>query len=170
VTDNNAHELRDRVLQLDSDQATRVLRRLLLEIDPKPAVTDEEVAARATRDADLIRDLSQGVAPAPTPSVHGVLAAIVDEIPDSHPAMRSALDGLKQEGIRLDPGMTISVEILVAAVAGAILRPRVETETVEESDASGQRVTKRKIIEIRGIKDVGKLVKELIPFLRAAGE
>jgi hypothetical protein len=80
--------------------------------------------------------------------------------------MEAALDSVEQENVTLDFGLSLGLAVIVVALAGAILRPRVETHHERIDDPQGASVDRSStIVEVRGVNDVGKLLKSVLPFL-----
>lgn len=156
------------IAMLEEHQLVLVLRQLLLEVDPEPAVTEDELAQRKTADETLLRDIAAAlhVESAQEADLRAVLVTMADQVPELHPAMAAAIAAAGREDMTLDAGLAFELGVIVVALAGAILRPRVTLNRREQSDEHDRtEVEETLTAEIRGIKDLAELLKALIPFL-----
>jgi hypothetical protein len=157
-----------RIAMLEDHQVVLALQQLLLEVDPEPAVMEDELEQRAVADETLLREIAAALHVEGTQEADPriVLVTVADEVPDLQPAMAAAITAASRDNTTLDAGMTLAVGLIVVALAGAILRPRVTRNSRELRDENGRtEVEKTLTAEVRGIDDPTTLLKALIPFL-----
>ncbi len=162
-------DLSQRLQALTDAQAGEVLRALLAQLDESPpAVSEEELAARESEDREYLEAGAAGleIDDGPTSgsvSARSVLLAFYENVPDLEPQIANALESaaLDDETLIIDLGASALLSLLVISVSAGIMRPRVRVEKEVEGDRSRTRVD----VEVRGIKNIGKVVKAILPFI-----
>ncbi|MBB5867317.1 hypothetical protein F4553_000696 [Allocatelliglobosispora scoriae] len=159
--------IHDRVADLGAPEVAEVLRELLLLADLRdgqlPDVIDLD--ARQPGDIAFLRGVAQqaGIAadPAEPASPRRLLQVLVAEVPQTAPQVADAIASLDERETSLDFGTSIAVASLAISVSAAILRPLVTVEKERDGDRESSKVR----VDIRGIRDLEKVLRMILPFL-----
>jgi hypothetical protein len=163
----NESRLEQRIQNLDPAQLRYVYGRLLvhLEAGAEPTVDDDELAERNARDRALLEEVASdlGVAqdPIPTGGEAQPLIVIAQTLPEYQQILSEAIDEAIAQRTKLDFGLSLALGTLVVAIAAAIVRPRVVVQQKKSGKTSELNVK----VEFQGAKDLGGLIKSVLPFL-----
>lgn len=159
-------DARQRLVDLDDSQSAELLRGLLARLDDRPPAVDEEaIAGQQEEDSDYLREIAASVglddgASAEGGSPRAFLLALYDNVPDLRPRIASELDTAELRPETLDFGVTL-MGLVVVSVAAAIMRPRVKVH----KKSSGDTTESTTEVEVRGVDDIGTVLKAVLPFI-----
>ena len=156
------------MLGLETAQATEVLRELLLDADLRAGTAHAgfDLAARAKDDTAFLREVLQaadhpGEPEDPAASPQQLLSAIVTAVPALTEPAGDALIALEERETTLDIASSLDVASIAIAASAAIIRPLVTFEKKRDGDHETTRIR----IDVRGIQDLGAVLRALLPFL-----
>jgi hypothetical protein len=166
---SNQQELANRLATLNDAQLKYVCGRLLedLQAGEEPLLTEEDRKARQEEDRDLVREAARQTHAEPAPAANdreaavGFLVAVADTSPEARQSIEAALAELDAGTVKMDFGITFAAAILLPAIAAAIIRPKVEYSSSE----SGKSRKKEFKLDVRGVKDIGAVIKKVLPFV-----
>jgi len=170
----NQTDLANRIGSLNDAQLKHVCGRLLeeLEVGEEPVLTEEDRKRKQEEDRELILEAARqtGVLPAPAAADHEVavsfLVAVASASPEGRQAIEEALAELEGGSVKLDFGITaFAAAVLLPAIAAAIIRPKVAFT----SSHSGKTQKREFKLDVRGVKDIGAVLKRVLPFLHDIG-
>jgi hypothetical protein len=158
-------ELRAQLAALNEGQAAELLRLTLARMDRRdPAIDEEELESRREEDVSYVRSLLEATGTAKSdgggaPSVRELVLVLHDQVPEARPVLAEELDEARVARETLDMGL--GVTILILAIGTAILRPRVKIHKASDGESAASDLE----VEVRGVENLDKLLKALIPFL-----
>ncbi|MER5471990.1 hypothetical protein [Streptomyces sp. NPDC002685] len=163
----NLDDLAASALRLEPAEATEVLRELLLDADLRAgtARTGSDIDTRVADDLAFLREVAR-VADIPDEppgeaSPQQLLAVIVEAIPAAQEPVSEALTALDERETSLDMAASIAVASIAISTSAAIIRPLVTFE----KERDGDRETIRLKVDVRGVRNLGKVISALLPFL-----
>jgi hypothetical protein len=165
VTDPDS--LAANVLRLEPAEAAEVLRELLLDVDLRAgtARTGLDIDARVADDAAFLREVARAVGvkdeSAGDVSAQLLLSAMVEAVPAVREPVDEALTTLGERETSLDFSASFEVASIAIATSAAIIRPLVTFDKERDGDRERTRLK----VDVRGISDLGKVLRVLLPFL-----
>jgi hypothetical protein len=159
------------VLRLEPAEATEVLRELLLDADLRvgTARTGSDIDARVADDLAFLCEVARVAdvrdEPPGEASPQQLLSAIVEAIPAAREPVIEALTAIDERETSLDMATSIAVASIAISTSAAIIRPLVSFE----KERDGDHETTRLKIDVRGVRDLGKVMRALLPFLTSRG-
>jgi hypothetical protein len=157
----------DRIAGLDNPEATEVLKELLLQAQLRDGRLPElvDLEARLPDDIAFLRGVAQHTGIDATSrdeaSAQRLLQVLTDEIPATREPAAEAIESLDERETSLDFGTSIALASLAIAVSAAIIRPLITIDTERDGAAESKKVR----MEIRGINNLDRVLKAVLPFL-----
>jgi hypothetical protein len=159
---------------LSDAELKQILGRVMLEMnrDAAPLIDEDELQQRTADERELIKEAanklalsdSEPLAAANTATAKRFLVEVSMMSPENARIVREAISEAKSAAPKLDLGVGFfALNVLVIAIAGAVLRPSINYESEIGKDGSGKR---KFSLKLQGVKNIENVIKTVLPFTK----